>query len=308
MDPESTSIAPTQEPQPTTPAAEQAPVAEGAQGVSDGGPFAAIYNAVPDEHREAVRAAAKEQERKISERFRQAAELEKQWSPFQDLGLTEYEPEALQTALLIADLFDDPSANAERINAEAFRELYDEVGQALGYTQAQQDPGQGDGEPAQDDIPPWAQSLQDQMRPILEAHERQEAERQQAEQQAQIEAAGEAFDQALAELVGEDDELMGLEAEIDGPDGSKVAVKPAQELLDGLAVALIAQGASPQDAAKLAHARVVALRNAIEESLVTSRLEQPKPAVREGGVGVRQSKPRTFDEADAILAERLGTA
>lgn len=294
------SIAP-EAPQPTESTAPvDAPVAEGTTGASDDGPFAAIYAAVP-QGLEAVRAAARDMEAKISRSSREAADYRKQWEPYGELGLHEYEPDALQEALLLDQLFREPESVIDRVDVEAFRPMLEKVAQALGITPEQ---AQAQIEQQQDDVPEWA-------KPLIEDHqaraEREQREAQEAQLREAVEKADAEFQEALDAIVGEDDDLFGLEV----TEGDQ-KFKPAEDLLTAHAAVLIDRGIPTQDAVQVAHKVVTGLRNAIEEQLVGRKLEQPRPAVREGGastappkIDVGDDPMAAFDAADAQLDARL---
>lgn len=296
------SIAP-EAPQPTESTAPvDAPVAEGTTGASDDGPFAAIYAAVP-QGLEAVRAAARDMEAKISRSSREASDFRKQWEPYGDLGLHEYEPDALQEALLLDQLFREPESVIDRVDVEAFRPMLEKVAQALGITTEQ---AQAQIENAND-----SSDLDPRVAKAIEFVEKQEQAQAEAEREAQlreaVEKADAEFQEALDAIVGEDDDLFGLEV----TEGDQ-KFKPAEDLLTAHAAVLIDRGIPTQDAVQVAHKVVTGLRNAIEEKLVGRKLEQPKPAVREGGastappkIDVGDDPMAAFDAADAQLDARL---
>jgi len=97
------------------PIAEQSAVQpDEGQGQRDStGPY--DLSSVPEEHRLAVEAWAKENDRKVQAKFTEAAEYRKTWEPYEALGLNEIDPESVEAIVGFARTLADEDAAKELI-------------------------------------------------------------------------------------------------------------------------------------------------------------------------------------------------
>lgn len=130
------------------PEAEGVPVeAPDAGTQSQGSPADGLYDlsTVPEHLHEHVLPIAKEIEGNVTRRFQEAAEYRKQWEPYEELGLDEFEPTALEQLLAIGHLAQDEDQFNEWLLQTA------EARQLLEPEAAEYGEGEGDDELGYDD-------------------------------------------------------------------------------------------------------------------------------------------------------------
>lgn len=251
---------------------------------SGGNPFAGVLEAVPH-GREAVEAALKDVEGKITQRFEAAADFRKQWEPYAAIdGLQDVSPEQMPGVMALHQLFQDPSKAAEIVSdPEAFGAVWEALGESLGYFDEEQ-PGAGapEAQTTADEPPEWAQGLLDRLDQI----EARDQERTESETATQAEARVNAEMQALVD-----------EHTLD--DAAKTAVL---KLAHGYAVA------GHEDAIAKGFADFQEIRAASERGVITEKGEQPAPAVTPASADTSPTSPNSFRDAREIAERRLAAA
>lgn len=137
------------------------------EGQGQGDAATGLYDlsSVPDEYRSHVERIAKDIDRNAQAKFREAADYRKQWQPFEELGLTEQNPDEIRQMIELSRLLGDESTAQDAVLA-----LAKHVG--LEVDGLDEEP-QGDPDPNAE------------LRAQIEALQAAESERQQAAAQAQ---------------------------------------------------------------------------------------------------------------------------
>lgn len=82
------------------------------------------YDSVPNEYRQHLDPIIKQMQSNIGKKFEEHANYRKQFEPYEQLGITEVEPETLGDLLQLLEVMN---------NEEQFKEWYDAVGQQYGW-------------------------------------------------------------------------------------------------------------------------------------------------------------------------------
>lgn len=180
--------------QPSQPEASPTGGAEGAQSQGTSGPdlYQEVLNAIPEQLRGDVEPHLKKWSSGVNERFMEAAEFRKTWEPYQELGLTDFQPEQVSELLKFAQFAQDE----ERFNDWLLREA-----EARELLEPDELPGGGpEGEPGDaggltlDGIKEvFSSMLDERLGPIQERFSSMD-------EQERISEAGKAIDTKLSEL------------------------------------------------------------------------------------------------------------
>ena len=223
-------------------------------------------SAVPEQYRSEVERIAKDIDRNVNSKLQEYADHRKQWEPFQELGLQDFDPEGVGALLQFATRLSEGGDTAREALSNLAASLEIDLGQA---------PAADAGEPSEDtpltraEFEAWKQA-QDEAR--LEAQYAQEAEAGFREEYAEIlKANGKPFtpeeNQRLLDLA------RRFQADHDQP------IKAAYELINS-----IAGGA--------------------EAALVNGQPTPPAPAEPGGRAATTVQPVDTFEEAERLMRER----
>jgi hypothetical protein len=215
--------------------------------------------------RSEVERIAKDIERNVNQRFQSHAEYRKQWEPYEELGLTDLDPEGVAGMLGIFEQLANPETAAE-----AILELAEAVGVDLGQL-----PEAG---AEAEDIPDWA-------RPLVENFS--------AEQERQLQ--DQIREQERERLTAEWTEVQTKHG---GPLDDELAGR-----VKTLATRFIADPSIEQPLLA-AYDFITEVAGSAEKELVRSTPKPPARAERGGSASTAIAPPETFEEAERILRER----
>lgn len=237
-------------------------------------------NSVPEDYRPHVEPYLRSIESNANERFREHADYRKQWEPYEELNLTDYDPEGLQGLLEFAELTQNP---------EQFKEWWTAVGQQSGFMNdllPSEDDGEFDEEDGLEglDLETFKGALNELLDERLGPIQQREQER---EVNQQIEQANTAIDQqmqALHDQHGEFDE----------------------QAVYRFAYAHAESSEDPIQAGFEDYMKFVAQ---IENQTVNGRVAQPPPpGSGEGPANTNSQAPTSFEDAKAMARERMSAA
>jgi hypothetical protein len=256
------------------------------QGDAGTGIFDPYLQAVPEDARDAVAGYLKDAEKNVNGRLAEAAELKKQWEPYQDLqdSLGAYDPEQLSQLL----------AWHQQVTAsdEAFRQWLATEAQNAGLTLAEeQDLAEAEqtGELTREEVQQLiAQTAAERLSPIQEQLTNLEAEKA-------VDVEAQAIDDAFAEIQRE----------------HKLELSKDQKavILDlGMPLAYDRQGnelaMGDSSWVKAGFDRWKDITTAGQRAFVEQKTQQPAPSLSAGATAA--FKPTvSFGEANAQLRERL---
>lgn len=245
------------------------------QGEGDNSFVADYLNNVPEDYRPHVEPYVKQIESNANSKFAEHAEYRKQWEPFEELGLQDYEPESLQQLLQFAELASDP---------EQFKTWWQNAGQELGLFDTDDDDA-GNFDDDDEGLDPqeleelFDQVIEQRMQPFLE-------EKQQREYNDQVQQATEAVEEQLAGFEEEHGEL----SEDDRTAILKFAYTYAEDDPDPITKGF-------EDWQRLV--------NGVETSTVQSKADTPTPPERPGRANTAPEQIKDYEGAKAAAMERL---
>lgn len=260
---------------------EGAPAAAEGGTENEGDPTGGLYNldSVPADLRPHAEQIAKEISGNVTRRFQEAADYRSQWEPFEQMGLNEYEPEAIQSLLAFAELADDP---------DSFQEWWESVGDDMGFFDSEDDDGEDmsfldgedEGEQARiEQVKNMLEGLVDEkLQPIAETLTA-------AQEQDLIDEAAELIDErleALKEEHGDFDEEIVMQL--------AYAHAPDPEALDK------------------GFADYQRLVNGAAENAINGKANVPGPGEASGPADTSRKLPTSFDEAAAMAKERFAAS
>lgn len=234
---------------------------------------------VPEDYRPHVEPYIRDVERNTNSKFEEHANYRKQWEPYEDLGLTEYDPEGLQTLLQFAEMSNDP---------EAFQNWWLAAGQEAGFLdQLQQQVGAEDDDDLLDDEGDEGgldlESFKTALASVIDEKISPLQERiMQDDEQQEVDAANQAIDEQIEELkqqYGEFDEQMVYKLALAYSDSSDDPIAKGFEDYQQF----LAQ---------------------IENGTVERKISQPGPAEPSGPAATQSQAPKSWDEAKAMAKER----
>ncbi len=240
------------------------------QGQSDAQTGLYDLSTVPEEYRSHVEQVAKDIDRNVNAKFQEHADFRKQWEPFQELGLHEYDPEGVGALLHLATQLSQGGDSAR----DALLGLAEELKIDLGLEPSE-------GEPADDENAPMTKAefqayLAAQREEALEAQYAQEAE--------------EAFRAEYAEIVKQN--------------GKPFTEEENQRLLS------LAKRFQPDhdEPIKAAYALINSIAGGAEAALVKGQPTPPAPAEPSGRASTTVQPVDTFEEAERLMRERRASA
>lgn len=255
--------APTAEP--TT--SEVQPESQGRQDESTG-----LYDlsSVPEEFRPEVERIAKDIDRHVQAKLREAADYRKQWSPYEQLGLNEVGAEELQPIVELARaLGSEDGDTAQRVILELAKAAGLEV------------EGLEDEEPPADDADPLS--------PLEQRLAALEQEREQERQAIALQEATQQELQRLAAEWGEVEEQHGRAFN----EGEAELLRSLAERFD-----------DSEEPIKTAYALMNQIMGLGEKGLVEAQAKQPKAAEPAGRASTAVDPPDQWDVAERLFRER----
>jgi hypothetical protein len=252
------------------------PEGQGAEETSFVGEY---LNSVPEDYRPHVEPYLKQIESNVNGKFSEHADYRKQWEPYGELGLTDYEPEDLQGLLQFAELMADE---------DAFKEWWKAAGQERGLIDELMPEGDDDDDDLLDDENDFeslkselAQMLDERLNPLYE----RELTR---EQEQMITQANESLDEQLAALKAKH-----------GDFNEKAVLKFAYAHADEDAEGAIQKGFEDYQE----------MIGETEQSVVQRKSNTPGPPERGDGPANTSASPVTsYSEAKELARERLAQA
>lgn len=261
---------------------------QGAAGEQKGGAFyASALDAITDpELRAQVEASLKESEGKVTQRLQTAADFQKQWEPFGEMGLQDLGPEGVTRALTLDQIFTDPAAITDQLSDDDkawLEENWAKIGDSFGFFD-EGDGGEPEGEPAADDQPEYVKQLLERIDGL--------EQRLGTQQEVQEDSAA---DQQVAERI----------TELDGKHGFD---EQSKQVALGLAHSYAQSGVEWQEALEKGYADAQRLKGAGQAELIEGASSQPEPAQRGGQAHTVAEKPRSFKDAEANAAAKFAAA
>lgn len=248
-------------------------------GENDGGSGLYDLSTVPEAYRSDVERIAKEIDGNVTRRFQEAADYRSQWEPYEELGLNEYDPEAIQSLLAFAEIADDQ---------DAFQEWWESVGDEMGFFDSE---GEDNGELTDDGGFPddeqeraamVAQMLEGMLDERLGPVEQTLSE---AQEEALIDEASDLIDERLGELHEEHGDF------------------------DDEAVMRLAMAHAPDvDALEKGFADYQEIVNNAATSAINGKANAPSPGGGEGTANTNRKVPVSFDEATEMAKQRLAAS
>lgn len=252
------------------------PGSEG-QGDSDVGSFFDLSN-VPEDYQPHLEPILKEVQKNVDGKFREHADYRKQWEPYDELGLTEYDPESVQKLLQFAELIEDQ---------DQFRQWWEAVGSEYGWSDELLGDSDLDGDDDfsdGDDVldlstleQTIAEKLDERLGPFLEQQRTQE-------EQHQIEEATAFVDSEIARLKEEYGDF------------------------DEQAVYRFAAVYDSQDAIERGVKDYLSHINEIKKGVVAAGGNSPRVPEGEGLSNTNQEPITNFKDASAMAKDRLREA
>lgn len=261
------------------------------------GPFAAALQAVPN-GADAVQAALQDIERKTSQRFQEHADFRKAWEPYEPMreAFGQYQPNEVEQLLAFGQMMLDPGKATDIVSdPDAFREMWQAWGDALGY-------GEQSGEPVETagEQPGVDGEIATKLNELMEWKQQQEQQFAQQTQERQQQEADQAFEQAMQSLASEHPDLFKR--------GDDDQPTPVERAVAGQAAMLISAGQPIGEAVKAGFELVQQIRGQGQTALVTEKLKQPEPAVKRGGADTQPPKVKSWEDVEARVDQRMGVA
>jgi hypothetical protein len=263
--------------------AEGAPAAAGGEGQGEAGEQngSGLYDlsTVPEAYRSDVERIAKEIDGNVTRRFQEAADYRSQWEPYEQLGIHEYDPEALQSLLSFAEIAEDE---------DSFREWWESVGDEMDFFDSE---GTGDeGGLDEGGLP--------------------DDERERAAMLAQM------FEGMLDERLGPVEESLSaaeeeqlLDEASDLIDERLEALKKEHGDFNEEAVLRLSMAHAPDtDALEKGFADYLEIVNSAATSAINGKAGQPAPGEGEGTANTNRRIPVSFDEASEMAKQRLAAS
>jgi hypothetical protein len=242
---------------------------EGQGGATGDTPYREYLDRIPEELRDQVEPVFKDWDSSVTKRFMDASQYRKQWEPYEQVGLNQYDPQDLAGLLEFSKMAGDPAQ---------YRSWLQEQAQQMGLL--------GEPEPEFDDSlidPSVSQLLERQMNPVRQELDQLREWKSQFEQQQEQQAIRSQMDREIESLSKE-------HGEIDS------------DMLAAFASRYLEQG--PQQAIRSAFDDMQKWRGSIEQSLLRGKLNQPGMG-ETGSPDSSVEAPKTLQEAQKAMVERL---
>jgi hypothetical protein len=242
--------------------------------------YAEYLTRIPEEARGAAEEAFRDWDARTTQRFQEAAELRKTWEPYQEAGVTRYDPAAVQWALSFME--------ASQANPAAVKDWYETYAKENGLQSAAPPPPQAE-YPTLDEYGGYQdQGLETTLKSALEPIQtqlealtrfREQAEAQQAEAEAKQFVEGQ-----MAELRDKNPDAF----KDSGPYG-------AEQMVNRLLPHYI--DADPLNAVPRAFADYQAIVGQVEKNTLQSKVDAAPPPVGGGAINGAPEEIKTLADA-----------
>lgn len=249
----------------------------GQGGDATGTPYQEYLDRIPEEVRGEVEPVFKEWDANYTRRSQEFADYKRGWEPFEQLGVNQRDPAAVQWAMQFVDALDDPNA---------IKSWYEQYAQERGLQPAAPAPADGEQEwidPATTAL--VEQQLAAQLGPLARQVEEMSAWRSAQEQQR-------AETQALSEIKTQMDDLKAKHPDEFNADMVEKFVAPYIE-------------SDPEHAVQRAFSDWQTMRNQLEKDFLQSKANTPAAAESGGTAAAAPDGISTLKEAAAAAMEQL---
>ena len=238
--------------------------ADPGQGQED---YSGLYdlNSVPTEYRSHVERIAKDIDRNVQAKLREAAEFRKGWEPYESLGLREYDAESVGSLLQLAQALSDEDSAREVVHR-----LAESLGLSIAEAQSIVDDAEDEDDDPLSDIRGELEELRE-FKASFEFSRAQEAETQRLTQEF---------------------------AEVEAQHG-----KPFTDKERDLLVSMAARFGTEDEPINAAYALMNEISGAAEKALVSGKAKEPAPAESRGRASTTVKRPDSFDEAERLFVE-----
>lgn len=264
------------------------PEGQGGEGQGGNPAYADYLNRIPEEARGAAEEAFKAWDANTTQKFQEASEFRKSWEPYEQAGVNQYDPEAVQWALQFMQ--------ASQQNPQSIQSWYEAYAKEHGLTQAeaqQQQPEPTLDEYGSYDAQGLKSLLEQQLNPIQQEIQAMAQYREQQEQQARDMEAKSFIDNQMSELKSKHPD--------DFKDNSDYG---PEKMIDRFAARYIET--DPMNAVPRAFADYQAFRNEIQKTSWQSAADRPAPAESGGmpnGAPEKMTWKQAGEQARAFLAQ-----
>jgi hypothetical protein len=239
---------------------------EGQGGAPGDAPYAEYLNRIPEEQRAVVEPVFKDWDGNVTKKFQEHSDFRKQWEPYQQAGINQFDPQTLQGLVQFAQMDRDQFT-------DWLREQATEAGLL------QQDPGI---DPSMVD-PNVEQVLQQHLSPLQQQHQQLQQQFQQFTEQQQVAQAHQHIQSQLDELKAQDPNLN-----VDAVE------KLTANYLD-----------DPQNAVTRAFEDYQKLAASIEQGFLQRKTQAPNAPSMGGGLPAGAEQPKTLQAAESAMIEAL---
>lgn len=237
------------------------------QGAATGdAPYAEYLQRIPEEHRGLVEPVFKDWDGNVTKKFQEHSDFRKQWEPYQQAGINQFDPQTLQGLVQFAQM-----------DREQFTDWLREQATEAGLLQ--QDPGI---DPSMVD-PGVEQALQQHLTPLQQQVQEQQQQLQQYMEQQQVAQAHQYIQSQLDELKAQDPNL-----------NMDAVEKLTANYLD-----------DPQNAVKRAFEDYQKLAASIEQGFLQRKTQGPGAPNMGGGLPAGAEQPKTLKDAESAMIEAL---
>lgn len=235
--------------------------------------YQSLLSDIPEEHRPYVEEAVKKFDGEVTRKFQDAADYRKQWEPYEELGINNLDPEAVQGLMAFAEIANDP---------DTFRQWWESVGDEYGFMDDDDDDDLDDDDDTltQEKVDQLVESrLQEMLSPLLQRE-------QSREEEERMQAAEEAIDDQFAQLEQQYGELSD--------DQKRNVIQLALAYQDDAENAILRGFQDYQG-----------LISSTEREALSEKANQPKPAGGEGKANTNAKPVTSFEDAASMAKERL---
>lgn len=240
--------------------------------------YAQYLDSVAPEVREQVEPLFKEFDGNVTKKFQEAAAYRKQWEPYEDLGLTDLEPEQIKGLLEFAAMANDP---------EKFGQWWENAGKELGLIDKLKGGEEAPRLDEFDDLSPEkvkelvAEQVGEKLSPVEEMLQKQQQEQQVAEAAKQV-------DEAMAQIRKNNASLFEGDAE---------AQEKVEQRIARLAYAYADDSSlSPDEMIQKGLEDYKEMIGQGENGLFERKSTQPKPPEGPGAADTAPEKISSFDD------------
>lgn len=239
-------------------------------------PYQEYLNRVPEEVRGDIAPIFHDWNSAANRRFEEHAQYRKQWEPWEQAGLNQYQPQDVQGAL---ELLNDP---------QRLREWAD---QTYGPAQAQQQPQQPQ-DPYQELYQDPVQQLDERLKPILDRIEQFDQRWQQMEQQQQQAHVASVIESEIAKLREQHGSSLPEKVDLD-------------DIIHRFSQPHLQPGADPAQVVQNAWQDFQALQNQLSTHAIQQKVDQPRTPVTGGEADLSVEKPKSLAEANKAALEMI---